>query len=106
MVHSETKSVMVVLENSAGGANSIGSQFEDLRGIIDHVKGIPVKCSLTYLDQSRVGVCIDTCHAFAAGISFFIMFIKAMIYGLRVRMKRLGNNLIKWLDSSTLPVFT
>jgi endonuclease IV len=32
---------MVVLENSAGGANSIGSQFEDLRGIIDLVKGFP-----------------------------------------------------------------
>jgi endonuclease IV len=40
--HSETKSVKVVLENSAGGTNSIGTQFEDLRGIIDHVKGIPV----------------------------------------------------------------
>ena len=37
--HSETESVKIVLENSAGGANSIGTRFEDLRGIIDHVKG-------------------------------------------------------------------
>jgi AP endonuclease-1 len=38
--HQETKSVKVVLENSAGGVNSIGTSFEDLRGIIDRVKGM------------------------------------------------------------------
>jgi len=38
--HSETKSVQVVLENSAGGRNSIGSKFEHLRDIIELVKGI------------------------------------------------------------------
>ena len=38
--HSETESVKVVLENSAGGTNSIGTTFEDLRGIIDNVSGI------------------------------------------------------------------
>lgn len=38
--HSETKTVQVVLENSAGGTNSIGSSFEDLKGIIDQVEGI------------------------------------------------------------------
>jgi AP endonuclease 1 len=38
--HAETKSVKVILENSAGGTNSIGTRFEDLRGIIDHVKGL------------------------------------------------------------------
>ena len=37
--HSETEHVKVVLENSAGGTNSIGATFEDLRGIIDLVKG-------------------------------------------------------------------
>jgi endonuclease IV len=37
--HTETKNVKVVLENSAGGTNSIGSKFEDLRDIIDLVKG-------------------------------------------------------------------
>jgi AP endonuclease 1 len=38
--HEETESVKIVLENSAGGANSIGTSFEDLRGIIDQVKGM------------------------------------------------------------------
>jgi endonuclease IV len=38
--HSETKNVKIVLENSAGGANSIGTRFENLKGIIDHVKGL------------------------------------------------------------------
>lgn len=34
----------------------IGGKFEELRGIIDRVQ-----------DKSRIGVCLDTCHAFAAG---------------------------------------
>ncbi|ORX93880.1 AP endonuclease [Basidiobolus meristosporus CBS 931.73] len=54
--HQETKSVVCVLENMAGSGNVIGSKFEELRSIIDLVR-----------DQSRVGVCLDTCHAFAAG---------------------------------------
>jgi AP endonuclease-1 len=40
----------------AGTGNVIGSTFEDLRDIIALIK-----------DKSRVGVCIDTCHTFAAG---------------------------------------
>ncbi|KAI9792007.1 MAG: hypothetical protein M1833_001291 [Piccolia ochrophora] len=54
--HQETSTVKVVLENMAGGGNIIGSTFEDLRGIIALIK-----------DKSRIGVCLDTCHAFAAG---------------------------------------
>jgi AP endonuclease-1 len=54
--HGETGSVVTVLENMAGGGNVIGSTFEDLRDVIALVE-----------DKSRVGVCIDTCHAFAAG---------------------------------------
>ncbi|KAK9761386.1 DNA-(apurinic or apyrimidinic site) lyase [Basidiobolus ranarum] len=54
--HQETKSVVCVLENMAGSGNVIGSKFEELRSIIDLVK-----------DKARVGVCLDTCHAFAAG---------------------------------------
>ena len=41
--HSETESVKIVLENSAGGKNSIGTTFEDLRGIIDHVSGTIIR---------------------------------------------------------------
>ncbi len=54
--HKATKSVITVLENMAGSGNVIGSTWEDLRDIIALVD-----------DKERVGVCIDTCHAFAAG---------------------------------------
>ncbi|OTA64626.1 DNA-lyase [Hypoxylon sp. EC38] len=54
--HKATNTVITVLENMAGQGNVIGSTFEDLRDIIELVE-----------DKSRVGVCIDTCHAFAAG---------------------------------------
>ncbi|KAH7326740.1 xylose isomerase-like protein [Stachybotrys elegans] len=54
--HKATKTVITVLENMAGSGNVIGSTWEDLRDIIELVE-----------DKERVGVCIDTCHAFAAG---------------------------------------
>ncbi|KAL6858628.1 xylose isomerase-like protein, partial [Trichoderma novae-zelandiae] len=54
--HKATSTVITVLENMAGGGNVVGSTWEDLRDIIALVD-----------DKARVGVCIDTCHAFAAG---------------------------------------
>ncbi|KAI5851081.1 xylose isomerase-like protein [Morchella snyderi] len=54
--HKETRFVKTVLENMAGQGNIIGANFEDLRDIIANVK-----------DKDRVGVCLDTCHLFAAG---------------------------------------
>jgi len=48
--------VTVVLENTAGQGNSVGHSFEQLAEIIDQVE-----------NKNRVGACIDTCHAFAAG---------------------------------------
>ncbi|CDJ53521.1 endonuclease V, putative [Eimeria brunetti] len=54
--HKDTKFVVVVLENMAGQKNVVGSKFEDLRDIIDLIE-----------DKGRVGVCLDTCHLFAAG---------------------------------------
>ena len=51
--------VMILLENMAGQKNSVGSRFEDIRRILDLIE---------YPD--RVGVCLDTCHAFAAGYDF------------------------------------
>ncbi|KAE9408628.1 AP endonuclease [Gymnopus androsaceus JB14] len=48
--------VVVVLENMAGSGNVIGSDFAQLGEIIRQVE-----------DKSRVGVCLDTCHMFAAG---------------------------------------
>jgi deoxyribonuclease-4 len=48
--------VMMLLENTAGQKNSVGSDFEQLASILFQLK--PAK---------RFGVCFDTCHAFAAG---------------------------------------
>ena len=52
----KTKGVCAVIENTAGQGSNVGNQFEELKFIIDRVE-----------DKSRVGICIDTCHAFAAG---------------------------------------
>ncbi len=48
--------VTLLLENSAGTKNSVGSEFKDIGFIIDNLS-----------DNSNIGVCFDTCHAFAAG---------------------------------------
>jgi len=52
----QTHSVTAVIENTAGQGSNLGFRFEHLATIIKHVE-----------DKSRVGVCIDTCHAFAGG---------------------------------------
>lgn len=52
----KTRGVTAVIENTAGQGSNLGYRFEHLRYIIDRVE-----------DKSRVGFCIDTCHAFAAG---------------------------------------
>ena len=51
-----THGVTAVIENTAGQGSNLGFRFEHLAYLIDRVE-----------DKSRVGVCIDTCHAFAAG---------------------------------------
>lgn len=56
MALDRTEGVTAVIENTAGQGSNIGYRFEHLAAIIDRVE-----------DKSRVGVCIDTCHAFAAG---------------------------------------
>lgn len=48
--------VMILLENTAGQKNSVGSDLDQLASILSQLK--PAK---------RFGVCLDTCHAFAAG---------------------------------------
>lgn len=52
----ETDSAIAVLENTAGQGSNLGFSFEQLAAIISQVD-----------DKSRVGVCLDTCHLFAAG---------------------------------------
>ncbi len=51
-----TENVTLVLENTAGQGSNIGYRFEHLAEIIDLVE-----------DKTRIGVCLDTCHLFAAG---------------------------------------
>ncbi len=56
IVLDKTKGVMAVIENTAGQGTNLGHTFEQIKEIIDNVE-----------DKSRVGVCIDTCHAFTSG---------------------------------------
>ncbi|WP_416140760.1 deoxyribonuclease IV [Halomonas sp. HK25] len=51
-----TQDVTAVIENTAGQGSNLGWRYEHLAEIIEQVE-----------DKSRVGVCLDTCHAFAAG---------------------------------------
>jgi len=52
----KTKDVIILLENTAGQRNSVGSDFEQLASIFFQLK-----------PKERFGICLDTCHAFAAG---------------------------------------
>jgi len=49
-------SVMLLLENTAGEKNSVGSTIADLGRIFDGIGA-----------EGKIGICFDTCHAFAAG---------------------------------------
>lgn len=51
-----TSEVMAVIENTAGQGSNLGHTFEQIAAIIEQIE-----------DQSRIGVCIDTCHAFTSG---------------------------------------
>jgi deoxyribonuclease-4 len=48
--------VMLLLENTAGTRNSIGSTFQNIQKIIERA-----------IHPEKIGVCLDTSHAFAAG---------------------------------------
>lgn len=51
-----TTGVKAVIENTAGQGSNLGFSFEQIARIIDRVA-----------DKSRIGVCIDSCHAYSAG---------------------------------------
>lgn len=51
-----TTGVKAVIENTAGQGSNLGNEFEQIAHIIDKIE-----------DKSRIGVCVDTCHTFAAG---------------------------------------
>lgn len=50
---------MTLLETTAGQGSSLGRSFSELAAIFDKVEA-----------KERVGVCLDTCHVFAAGYDF------------------------------------
>ena len=52
----ETENIILVIENTAGQGSNLGNRFEQ---ISEMIKGI--------INKERIGVCIDTCHSFAAG---------------------------------------
>ena len=51
-----SRDVKLVIENTAGQGSNLGYKFEHLAHLIDKIN-----------DRGRVGVCLDTCHTFAAG---------------------------------------
>ncbi len=48
--------VRILLENTAGQGSCLGHRFEHLSAILEKIH-----------DQDRIGICLDTCHLFAAG---------------------------------------
>ncbi|MBR4612538.1 MAG: deoxyribonuclease IV [Kiritimatiellae bacterium] len=52
----ETSTVIPVIENTAGQGNCAGKNLEELQRLLELV------------NSDRCGICIDTCHAYAAGI--------------------------------------
>lgn len=56
LAQQQVPNVIAVIENTAGQGSNIGYRFEHLAEIITQVE-----------DKNRVGVCLDTCHTFAAG---------------------------------------
>lgn len=56
IILSQTEGVTTVIESTAGQGSNLGFRFEHLASIIEQVD-----------DKSRIGVCVDTCHTFAAG---------------------------------------
>lgn len=61
LIHEKTEGfkVKILLENVAGQGTNIGRKFEELQAIIKKVS-----------QPDRLGVCFDTCHAFAGGHDF------------------------------------
>lgn len=56
LAHQAVPEVIAVVENTAGQGSNLGWKFEHLAAIIEQVD-----------DKARIGVCLDTCHTFAAG---------------------------------------
>lgn len=66
-----TQDVVLVVENMAGQGTLLGVTFEELRAVLDAAWAASTSGSPTEQTpaaaRKRLGVCIDTCHAFASG---------------------------------------
>ena len=58
-LHTVNNRVMILLENTAGQGTEIGFNFIQLKKMFSGVE-----------DKGRIGICLDTAHAFAAGYDF------------------------------------
>jgi deoxyribonuclease-4 len=60
-LHKQTRGIAAncLLETTAGQGSNLGWQFEHLATLLSDVK-----------DPDRLGICVDTCHVFAAGYPF------------------------------------
>lgn len=65
----------ILLENGSGSGNHMGSRFEDIAELINAVGG------------NRIGFCLDTCHAYAAGYDV------SNEEGLRSMLRQLGKTI-------------
>lgn len=83
-VHKQTKGIesQVLLENTAGQGSNLGWKFEHLAEIIEKTR-----------NPDRLGVCIDTCHAFAAGYAMESK--KEYLATIRELDKTVGYKLVK-----------
>ncbi len=57
--HAQAPDVFAVLENTAGAGTVLGYTFQQIAAVVE-------QCSFS----DRLGVCVDTCHTFAAGYDF------------------------------------
>ena len=65
VLDSSPKGTKLILENAAGQGTAVGENLEDLARIIDRVG-----------DKAKIGVCLDTQHAWASGISLDSLLLK------------------------------
>jgi deoxyribonuclease-4 len=83
-VHAQTRGIKTrcLLENTAGQGSCLGCQFEQLAEIIERVQ-----------NPDLLGVCIDTCHLFAAG--YAISTEKEYQQTMRALDKTVGRKLVR-----------
>jgi deoxyribonuclease IV len=94
-VHRQTRGIKAqcLLETTAGQGSCLGCKFEHLAAMIDGVQ-----------DPKRLGVCVDTCHIFAAG--YAIGTEKEYIATMRALDKTVGLQLVRafHLNDSVKPL--